>query len=170
MEQHLYLAHHGIKGQKWGVRRFQNDDGTLTEAGKDRYSKEQFKRDAAIYGRGGARRIRKDVEKRGISVSGARSKESDRINAARSRAKVAGQVGSTAGALAGLAAGSAATYLVGKGLRDRNAGVWETLSTTQGSLYIGLGLTSVGKTLGREGGRAVAMLGSGYSPAKYRSV
>ena len=24
-----YLAHHGIKGQKWGVRRFQNPDGTL---------------------------------------------------------------------------------------------------------------------------------------------
>ncbi len=31
------LYHHGIKGQKWGVRRFQNDDGTLTEAGKARY-------------------------------------------------------------------------------------------------------------------------------------
>lgn len=32
-----YLAHHGIKGQKWGVRRFQNEDGTLTEEGKARY-------------------------------------------------------------------------------------------------------------------------------------
>ena len=31
-----YLAHHGIKGQKWGVRRFQNPDGTLTAAGKRR--------------------------------------------------------------------------------------------------------------------------------------
>ena len=31
-----YLAHHGIKGQKWGVRRFQNPDGTRTEAGKAR--------------------------------------------------------------------------------------------------------------------------------------
>ena len=28
------LYHHGIKGQKWGVRRFQNEDGTLTSAGK----------------------------------------------------------------------------------------------------------------------------------------
>lgn len=29
--------HHGIKGQKWGVRRFQNEDGTLTAEGKARY-------------------------------------------------------------------------------------------------------------------------------------
>lgn len=32
------LYHHGIKGQKWGVRRFQNKNGTLTNAGKKRYS------------------------------------------------------------------------------------------------------------------------------------
>lgn len=31
-----YLAHHGILGQRWGVRRFQNPDGSLTEAGKRR--------------------------------------------------------------------------------------------------------------------------------------
>lgn len=35
-----YLAHHGIIGQKWGVRRFQNKDGTLTSAGKERYNKD----------------------------------------------------------------------------------------------------------------------------------
>lgn len=38
--RHAYpneLYHHGIKGQRWGVRRFQNPDGSLTPAGKKRY-------------------------------------------------------------------------------------------------------------------------------------
>ena len=33
-----YLVHYGIFGQKWGVRRYQNEDGTLTEEGKERYN------------------------------------------------------------------------------------------------------------------------------------
>ena len=32
------LYHHGIKKQKWGVRRFQNEDGSLTPRGKERYN------------------------------------------------------------------------------------------------------------------------------------
>jgi hypothetical protein len=35
-EYKQYLAHHGIKGQKWGVRRYQNEDGSLTDEGKKR--------------------------------------------------------------------------------------------------------------------------------------
>lgn len=33
------LYHHGVKGQRWGIRRYQNPDGTLTEKGKAKLSK-----------------------------------------------------------------------------------------------------------------------------------
>lgn len=51
-----YLAHHGILGMKWGVRRYQNSDGSLTEAGKNRYrvpysTKRTARKDAKEYAR-----------------------------------------------------------------------------------------------------------------------
>lgn len=48
------LYHHGIKGQKWGIRRFENADGSLTEEGKKRYNKsldKAFKRESRKLGR-----------------------------------------------------------------------------------------------------------------------
>lgn len=33
------LVHHGVKGQKWGIRRYQNEDGSLTAAGRKQYDK-----------------------------------------------------------------------------------------------------------------------------------
>ena len=38
MSENEHLAHYGILGMKWGVRRFQNEDGSLTTLGKDRYN------------------------------------------------------------------------------------------------------------------------------------
>lgn len=48
-----FLAHYGVQGQKWGVRRYQYQDGSLTAEGKQRYSrgdvhriKREFKKEA----------------------------------------------------------------------------------------------------------------------------
>lgn len=44
------LYHHGIKGQRWGVRRYQRPDGTLTEAGEKRYHKRLVEKAVIIGG------------------------------------------------------------------------------------------------------------------------
>lgn len=58
----MYLEHHGIKGQRWGIRRFRNEDGSLTSAGKKRYE------NGGIVGKikaiGQRRRERKEVARR----------------------------------------------------------------------------------------------------------
>lgn len=41
------LMHYGVKGMKWGVRRFENKNGTLTPAGKRRYSDDVYEKKAA---------------------------------------------------------------------------------------------------------------------------
>ena len=42
------ICHHGIKGQKWGIRRYQNKDGSLTPAGEKRLEKYKSKELEAI--------------------------------------------------------------------------------------------------------------------------
>ena len=53
------LAHHGILGQKWGVRRFQNEDGTLTSEGRKHYSSEYRKQ---------MERAKQDVNRKGTDL------------------------------------------------------------------------------------------------------
>lgn len=56
-----YIMHHGIKGQRWGVRRYQNEDGSLTSAGQNRYSSKKANKLAAK-----ADRTREKIERGGI--------------------------------------------------------------------------------------------------------
>lgn len=55
------LNHHGIKGQKWGVRRFQKKDGSLTNVGRKRYAYDDIKD------------VKKSLDKAGEAVNSAKT-------------------------------------------------------------------------------------------------
>ena len=62
------IYHHGIPGQKWGVRRFQNPDGSLTSEGRKRYSKGGGERTTKVP-KTGAHKSGKDFVKGAAAVS-----------------------------------------------------------------------------------------------------
>lgn len=87
------LYHHGIKGQKWGVRRYQNDDGTLTAEGKERYGVDEngnmSKEGQELYKldrKNALKEAKKDIKEHGLNVrmfSGNREDNLARYHAAK---------------------------------------------------------------------------------------
>jgi hypothetical protein len=71
MDKTNELYHYGVKGMKWGIRRYQNENGTLTSAGKKR-AKQEYKEDnktayelgktATIYGHAAARSLNRTTK------------------------------------------------------------------------------------------------------------
>lgn len=119
MEQN-YLVHHGVKGMKWGVRRYQNPDGSYTKAGL-----RQRKRDI--------RRARKEAVKNRVLLSDkdldARierlKKEEQLKNLSTSAGKkatndVLGKIAKTAAAGAGIYALSVAGKTAVQGLKSKS--------------------------------------------------
>lgn len=71
------IEHHGIKGMKWGLRRYQNPDGTLTDAGRKRYgTEERFQEHASKkYSKAGAKLDRLDQKSKRLAIKGAKREE-----------------------------------------------------------------------------------------------
>lgn len=70
-EENEELYHHGILGQKWGVRRFQNKDGTRTAAGKRRERDDYSDDDHNETKSSGGMHINKSAVAKGAAVAGA---------------------------------------------------------------------------------------------------
>lgn len=69
MEQKYELYHHGILGMKWGVRRFQNEDGSYTKRGLERYrkSEKEYNKIKSDYEQGKASRSDVRTAKKALS-------------------------------------------------------------------------------------------------------
>lgn len=68
-----YIAHHGILGQKWGIRRFQNDDGSLTPEGRQRYLSDNLNAQASRF----------EKRHKGVKVSEETKKAINEVNESR---------------------------------------------------------------------------------------
>ena len=108
------LCHHGIKGQKWGLRRYQNEDGSLTAAGRQHYG----------YGenltKAGIKAYRKEYKKlQKLKDKADTNKQSAAVARYNERAKANAKSGIVKGALTGLTAaggGKIGVALATKGL------------------------------------------------------
>lgn len=127
-----YLEHFGIKGQKWGVRRFENEDGSLTEAGKERYSLRDRSTDRRAYKRA-SKKLEKLAEKADIKTQrriAERQSEKARKNLAK-------------GAIAGGAAALAVTGMRNKWANTSEVDKFMTRSDDAASMLNGFGNMAV---------------------------
>ena len=168
------LMHHGVKGQKWGVRH-------------DNYTQKQFNRDKGVYGLATAKRFQKKMQDQNQSIQGLRSKEAERIAGFRKAAKIGGWVGAVGGAVGGYFAGKAFEQHAAKPLSrmmDQNSFVqhYKGHRKTERVLHTGseairllsnaglfkYGTAAAGAATGKPITEAAIMAIGGYSPKKLK--
>ena len=146
-----YLEHHGIKGQRWGVRRYQNYDGSYTKAGLARYQKAKAELDkATISGTHKQRRAAKRKEKQAwkelqqdykadegkkLYAAGERSQSIKKSNSpTRQALRIMTPGLAAAGLTVALNVPMAAPAVVGGAVLGGK--IWNTVKVTQGNIKI----------------------------------
>lgn len=135
------LQHHGIKGQKWGVRRFQNKDGTLTPTGRRHYDEDS---EDAQNG-GSKRQIDKATIAKGAAIVGAVALGAMLVTNPGARNIVA-KYGKTAMVNLGSAAGKGAANFMNKapGVASKIGGKVANRASKVGDAMVDAALLSVG--------------------------
>ena len=110
------LSHHGIKGQKWGRRRFQNKDGSLTPAGKKRYD------DSPGEPKKSKHRLKLEEKYKAKGMNQAQAEE-----AASKRIKMEKIIGITAG----VTVAAVSAYVIGKNVSERTDKIIKSGTTLQ---------------------------------------
>lgn len=115
------LTHWGVKGMKWGVRRYQNKDGTLTASGKKRYGDRVddpvFKKDSKKYGIENAYKIDQLMIKKGYTHRQASTHLTNIQKRKKTLAKIA--IGSaTIAAVSAIGSTAVASYLTDNKFRN----------------------------------------------------
>jgi len=134
------LTHWGIKGQKWGERRYQNEDGTLTEEGKKRYRQNKI---VGLYDTVDGTR----TENRRLSAEDSVKKYGG-VNAAKAEAKATYKKAGIINKLKALGTGALSSGVAGIGAlaMSEAGGLASGIlgATLAGTGLVGLGVTTVG--------------------------
>lgn len=142
------LYHHGILGQKWGVRRYQNEDGTLTDEGKIRYGKNLTKSEGTMDQLRAHDRYRRDTYKQ-VSKD---VTEQIKYDEDRKKKEALGIAIKAAGSTAGLFGGIALGALTGVPLVGAGAAlVTQMITNPLGNNQILMGRDIASNKLGYNG-------------------
>lgn len=144
------LEHHGILGQKWGIRRYQNEDGSLTEAGKRRYAREVAKEQRVARSiEKGERRMR--IKEAKANAKAAESEAKARILEAKARSKQADAKDASDKANAVGKDISQKTKMTDEERRERNRKIGMALGIVGGAAAIGFGYKYASDALKKSG-------------------